>query len=78
LAEKGNQYLEGIDFAETFAYPRGKENLGLNKGDDNLVELFDLSDIQAYRNQLHQLVRHGLDIDEEELPTGRVMTFLTE
>jgi len=78
LADKGNQYLEGIDVAGNLAYPRGRESLGQNLGDDTLAELFDLSDIQAYRNQLHHLVRHGLDVDEEELPAGRVMTFLTE
>lgn len=78
MADKGNQYLEGIDVAGSLAYPRGRESLGQNLEDNTLAELFDLSDIQAYRNQLQQLVRRGLDVDEEELPAGSVMTFLTE
>jgi hypothetical protein len=78
LADKGNQYLEGIDVAGSLAYPRGRESLGQNLEDNTLAELFDLSDIQAYRNQLQQLGRRGLDVDEEELPAGSVMTFLTE
>lgn len=42
------------------------------------MKLFDLSDIQRYRDQLRQLVGHGLGVDEEALSAGGVMTFLTE